>query len=343
MAVKGAAESWLNNASASLGRLAADERMGAGAILPSGVESLPIQRVLYEFSYLTRKPEVYVFDLLRNRVGKTAGASNLDDNIMDVLSDIDDDQPHMLVGMGMRNGQILLLRKVNAPLPLKLYVGIPVDPSALGNTMPVLPAKYKRTVGLAIAHTRGWMAWDGGTTFTENESLASAVSSKNAYAVRPSSMTTLTPLDGWAGAVLTVEGPAAISGTRILPHLLVLLWALCMSALVLFHGTQASQRMKSALLPLVGPFEDMLAQTGRAAGNFFSGFISEWKRANDDSPLVSGPGGFDQTDFISPERTAALNGGKRRPLPQERKGSLKATEFANVERRAKRRGKDKTD
>lgn len=335
---------WLADAFTSLERLAVDPRLAAGMDLPSGVESLPIQRVLYEYSYLTNRPEVYAIDLMRKRVGRTAGASSLSPEFVARLMDLPDSE-RMILASGQRNGQIMLIRKVKAPLPNRLVVAVPVSSATMGNEMPSPRLPEERSLSMVVPHTVGWVAWHGGEQgFVIDDGLNSAVGAAADTYTKDLVTSTLVPLDGWPDVWLELKNPKVIDGTRMLPQVLVALWALMMTAMVLWpRNMDVAKKARSLAKPMLDPLGRFTAPMNVAVGRIAQSFSTQWREATNEQPIVDGPGGFDKRDFDTPEammRRMYSGGTKRRPSGASLKLGQGAKEQVNKERRARPRGGD---
>ena len=335
-------EAWLQAAVQPLARLANDGRLATGMELPAGVESLPVQRVLYEYSYLTNQTEVYAVDMLRHRIGRTASASPLPETVMERLSDLPDAEM-MVMGIGQRNGQLLLIHKVKAPLPQRLYVMVPMSLTTLVTTQPPLHLPAKRTLILVFAHASGWAEWrEGEAGFVSDDMLTHAMNAHDKSYETPDHLTLVRPMPNLPGAWAALEGPAAVSGARLLSQLLVGLWAVMMSVIVLW-GSSAAYRNKlmGVAGPMMAPLGKIIGPLQASVGRMVESISSKLRDAREVPPLVAGPGVFDKDDFVSlDELSQKSNAAKRKP-----KGSsaLKLAQTAaavpeKVERRARPRG-----
>lgn len=332
---------WLDGAIAPLQRLATDGRLAAGMDLPAGVESLPIQRVLYEYAYLTNQSEVYVVDMLKRRVGRTASATPLPPEVLARLEQLPDVE-RMVMGLGQRNGQMLLIHKVKAPLPQRLLVMVPVSLMTLGANEPAAALPGERTLSVVVPHTTGWAQWrTGATSFDFDEALSGAMDGGDRIYEVPPHLTVLAPVRGIPDVWLAVEGPGAISGTRLLPQLLVGLWAVVMSALVLLNNKAQRAKLAGLLGPVMGPLGKVVGPIGGALGAVTAAIGAKWRDAQAAPPLVAGPGAFGAEDFVGVDELAKReNLAKRKPKGSDALRLAQTTAAApeKVERRAKVRG-----
>lgn len=304
---------WLKLAIDPLDSLAADPRLAQGMELPAGVESLPVQRVLYEFGYLTRQTEVYIVDLMRKRVGKTAGAAPLSAEITERLAGMDDSE-RMVMGMGSRNGQMMLIRKVKTALPDRLVVMVPVSLGTLATNYPTPNLPENRTLGIVVPHANGWAEWrGGGQGFVLDEALSTAVEAGAASYEAPPWIKMLIPLPGWNGVMLDLQSPDAVTGARLLPQLLVALWAIVMSVLVLWNaGQHFRKKAAAALHPVLTPLDKIIVPINTLVHSIRDAISARWNAANEDVPLVDGPGAFGKDDFVTADEQAARSGQLRK-------------------------------
>lgn len=288
-----ATDNWLTQALAGLDRLANDKRIAMGMDLPAGVESLPVQRVLYEYTYLTGQNEVYVVDLVRKQVGHTAGAPELQPAVVDRLADMNLAERGVL-GIGQRSGQMLLIRKVQAPLPYRLVVVVPTNLSVLSDGQPVVNLPPRHEMSLAVPHTTGWALWKPGDQgFRFSDALVDAMKHHRKRFVNNSWMTVLVPLAGWPEVAIGLQSPDAITGTRMLPQVLVGLWAIMMSLVVLWHGSPAYQKKLQAMAaPVLKPVSKVLGPVGGVLGSLKEALLA-YRRNTVEEPLLAGAGAFD--------------------------------------------------
>lgn len=334
---------WLKNLTDPLERLAADPRLSQGMELPAGVTSLPVQRVLYEFAYLNGQSEVYIADLRKNRVGRTAGASQLSPEVPGRLADMDDTE-RMVLGYGQRNGQVLLGHKVNAAMPHRLVVMVPAGLSSLAASQPLPRLPAERELAILLPHTAGWARWNAGSAgFVLDDDLTQVMKHGERVWFKDKHMLVLVPLPDWPDVWLGVQSPNQIVGTRMLPQLLVALWALMMSALVMWNDLGVYRRK---VLEMGGPVMAPLGKIGKplavTVASLAARMRDKMKAMNAEKPLVEGPGMMDQRDFVSSaEMLERMNRGVKRPrgggaLKLAKNGAAGVPE--KVERRKRQRG-----
>lgn len=303
-------DNWLNQAISPLARLANDKRLAIGMELPAGVESLPVQRVLYEYAYLTGQTEVYIVDLLHQRVGHTAGATTLPQGVITRLADMDSSN-HMLMGIGQRGGQMLLALKVDAPLPNKLIVMIPTSLATLATGQPDYYLPGTRKLSLIVPHTAGWAEWrEGEQGFQLDEKLTTAMRHGTHSLADGTTMTVMTPLKGWPQVALGLQSPNKVSGTRLLPQLLVGLWALMMSAMVLWSSAPIQRKIMATAAPVLEPLGNVIGPVRQAFATIIDSIGNGWASANKEVPLISVSGAFD-SDFNSAPELAKRMGMRR--------------------------------
>lgn len=336
---------WLNDLTKPLERLANDGRLVEGMELPAGVASLPVQRVLYEYAYITGQSEVYIADLGKSRMGRTAGASPLPPEVMTRLAGMPDTE-RMVLAYGQRNGQVMLIHKVKAPLPHRLVVMTPMSLPAMTTTAPTPRVPNDRELVVLFPHTSGWAQWNVGSAgFALDEDLNATLHLGETYRIKANKLMVMTRLGGWPETLLGVQSPNITVSTRMLPQLLVALWAVLMSLIVLWKDLAGyRQRMAVATAPLFGPLQRMGGPMSVAVSTIARNMRGRMKSILANPPLVSGPGEFERRDFASTEEFVQnINAGVRR---KKGKGTSKlATNAAaadsapkNVERRKQPRG-----
>ena len=356
-------QDWLYARTASLDKLVEDERLAQGVTLPAGAASLPVQRVLYEYAYLNREPDVYAVDLLRGTSGHTAGATPLKETDLVRLQTLPHTQARIALAMGRNNAQLLLLRRVEAPLPQRLFAGVPVGLSVLIADRPALPPALEgRKVMLLIPHANGWAAWDMVTPHVSvPEELLPALEHKKKIFEDEARRVTLVPLTGLPGVVLGVEGPPTMLPTATLPKLLVLLWAVAMTVMILWHEPalagivrKATQQLAPALGPLLAPLNKALGPLAALAGTLKAGvkrlgstlplasLNHAWREAQDNAPLLDGPGHVDSHAFEGAPRRTLGPARRKAPHVMKQAAALATTPglaaLNKVERRQRQRG-----
>ena len=354
---------WLYARTANLDTLLSDKRLAQGVTLPAGAASLPIQRVLYEFSYLNRQPDVYAVDLLRGSSGHTAGATPLREADMERLQKLPHTLAHLALALGRNNAQVLLLRRVEAPLPQRLFAGVPVGLSQLLASTPAPPpALDGRKVVMFFPHAGGWAEWDMTTPhLSVPEALLPALAAKSRLYEDDTRRLTLVPLEGLPGVVLGITGPGAVIPPALLPKVLVLLWALAMTIIILWRDPALAGAARNAMQPLTPALSPLLAPLGKAMEPLAAfmqmlktgisrvgrslplGSLSHaWRDAQDNAPLLDGPGLVDEHAFEGAPRRTLGPARRRPPRVMEQAAALKTMPgvagLNKVERRQRQRG-----
>ncbi len=340
---------WLTQQTDILDSLQTDTRLAEGASLPAGVESLPVQRVLYEFAYLNRIPDVYILDLLQGKNGRTAGAVALPETTLKRFDSLPDRADTLMLGLGLDRAQLLMLRRVNAPLPQKLYAAVPVRFSTLANAVPTLPETFQeRTSSLIFPHTEGWARWNmkGPQLNLIEEETEGLGSDEVVHITTGSRQTTYVPLGGLPAVVLAVEGPRALTSTALLPRLMVFIWAVTMSLMVLWQEPGFQKLLAQSTAP-VKPLLGKLAPLGarmKGLGRLLpvDQIARAWRDARGTAPLVEGPGELDASAFRSSPRRASSGKSPRKPMLSAPAPAELATAgpgaLPKLERRNRRRG-----
>ncbi|RYG62204.1 MAG: EAL domain-containing protein [Alphaproteobacteria bacterium] len=313
---------WLQDLTKPLERLARDGRLAEGMDLPAGVTSLPVQRVLYEYAYITGQSEVYIADLGKSRMGRTAGAPNLPPEVMTRLASLPDVE-RMVLAFGQRNGQVLLIHKVKAPLPHRLVVMTPTSLPTLTATAPTPRLTPERELVVLFPHTSGWSQWNVGSNgFALDDDLNQMLDNGENYRIKDSRLLVVTNLPGWPETLLGVQSPNKVVSTRMLPQLLVTLWAVLMSIIVLWKDLAVyRQRVAVISAPILTPLQRIGAPMSVAVGTIAGRMQNSFKNLLADPPLVGGPGEFETRDFVSTDEFAQrINNGVRRP---KGKGAVK--------------------
>lgn len=326
------AAEWFEGQFQQLKVLADDSRLQMGLDLPGGIASLPVQRALYEYSYLHGQQDVYIVELTQRKTSMVATAAPLPTAAMARLDTLRG-RYRVVLGMGQANGMLLLGMRVKAPLPQQVYVLVPVglDQMAGEGLLPTLLRQME--VGLVVPHTAGWAWWRSDAMgFTMDDALSAAMDrredaleSEGAYAV-------MTPLPGLPGVMLGLRGKGVLSKVDMLPHLMVALWAVLMSVFILWVPTrrvrmQVVQQVLPAVRPLqiaLAPVRGLVAGLGDTLERKVAGSLKgQWREAKvAATPLVDGPGHFDSSDFVSGRDRvdpAVAETNKRRGLPPLRK------------------------
>ncbi len=334
---------WLQDLTKPLERLATDGRIAEGMELPAGVTSLPVQRVLYEYSYLTGQSEVYLADLRKNRVGHTAGAAELPPEVITRLAAMPDTE-RMVLAFGQRNGQVLLVHKVKAALPHRLVVMTPMSLPALTATAPTPRLPTERTLVILFPHTSGWAQWRMESAgFSLDEDVNATLKLGQHYLTKNNKLLVVAPTPGWPETWLGVESPHTVVSTRLLPQLLVALWAIMMSLIVLWKDLAGyRQHVATLSAPVLQPLQRISGPMGIAVGTIASRMRSKVRNILADPPLVNGPGEFESRDFVSADEFARrVNKGVRRGKGKgtsKLAGSKASNLPQTVERRQRVRG-----
>jgi len=331
---------WLDEAVAPLERLAVDARIGPAMALPAGVESLPIQRVLYEYSYLARQSEIYVVDLLRKRAGRTAGTTPLTADTIERLSRLPD-APKMVMGMGFRNGQVFLIRKVDVPLPNRVVVMIPISLMTLAASEPPTDLPEAREFALVIPHTTGWALWkDGEQGFTLEPKLNEAMKYGRSSYMTDETVTALAPVPEWDSVRTSVLSANEIGGARLLPQLLVGLWALVMTVVALWSVSQPLRakvqggKLGQKLGPALKPLQGLVGKVGQLAQITVEAVAARLGEGGKEAPLVDGPGAFAKDDFLTASEMSRM-------APRKPKAPVRPTTFTQPTKVVERRKGDR--
>ncbi|TKW61823.1 MAG: EAL domain-containing protein [Blastochloris viridis] len=340
---------WLTQQADILDSLHSDARLAEGIQLPAGVESLPVQRVLYEFAYLNRIADVYALDLLQGKSGRTAGAVSLPPHILKRFDSLSDRADVMLMGIGLDNAKMLILRRINAPLPQRLYAAVPLNLGMLATAVPKPPVTFQeRTAHLIFAHTDGWARWDMASPALELATDADNIMQSGGILQisNGSRQITYMPLDGLPGVALEVEGPRAITSTALLPRLMVLIWAIAMSLMILWHEPRFRTLVGKATAPVKPLMSAVppLAARLKGLGTLLpvDMIAKAWQDARGLTPLVDGPGELDARAFrTSPRRALSSSPARKKSLSaptlvEPAAGSGKA--LPKIERRTRSRG-----
>lgn len=343
---------WLTQQADILDSLQNDTRLVDGINLPAGVESLPVQRVLYEFSYLNRISDVYVLDLLRGKSGRTAGAIPLPPHGLKRFDSLSDTADIMILGLGLDNARLLLLRRVNAPLPQRMYAAVPVGLGTLATAVPKAPASFKeRKASLILPHPDGWARWDmSGPALDMAPEMDEIMPSGGVLHLTNSArQTTLVPLEDLPGVMLAVDGPRALASTALLPRLMVLIWAVTMSMMILWNEPLFQSlvaKTTSPVKPLMAKLEP-LGNRLKGLGTFLpiEQIARAWQDARGTTPLLDGPGEMDASAFRShPRRTSSHTPARKKLLNAPAPATLAELSTATagalpkVERRNRNRG-----
>lgn len=299
---------WLAQVMAPVERLAGDSRLAEGLQLPAGVQSLPVQRVLYEFAYKAGQPEVYAVDADRRTVGATAGASPLDPPVLERLADLAYAGEQVFLGMGQRNGQVLVGHVVANTGSARILVLVPLTLGQLAAAQPATGAlPGQRTLGLVLPHTAGWAWWESGEAGFRLQSGMVEAARGNGLTATSAELGVTIPLPGWPELSLGLHGPHPLTGARVLPQALVALWALVMTGMILWYPLRKVRRKALvAAAPVVGPVSGALRPIGAITSKHWDRLAAAWVKATADAPLVDGPGHFEQGDFV-PVHTRLAN------------------------------------
>lgn len=331
---RGAAE-WFASKLETLKPLAQDQRLKMGLDLPSGVSSLPVQRALYEYSYLHNQQDVYAVELNQRKVAMVATAAPLSQDVLARLNTLRDNY-RVVMGTGVHNGVVLLGIKVQAPLPQQVFVLIPIrlDQMAEEAFLPTL--LHGMEVGLVMPHASGWAWWRGDSSgFTLDKAMSEAMDRRLDAMETEKQYAILTPLAGLP-VMLGLRGSGALSKVDMLPHVLVGMWALLMSVFILWAPTRGVrmvvvQQAGPVLRPLQkawGPVQGLVAGlSDRIERKVAANLKGQWQERQIAAPLVDGPGHFASSDFTSARervdpQIAELNKRRGAPPPVKKKDSL---------------------
>jgi EAL domain-containing protein (putative c-di-GMP-specific phosphodiesterase class I) len=330
------AAGWFEEKLQAIKPLAEDQRLKMGLDLAAGVNSLPVQRALYEYSYLHNQQDVYAVELTQRKVAMVASAAPLSQDVVARLNTLRDNY-RVVLGTGVHNGVVLLGLKVQAPLPQQVFVLVPLrlDQMAEEAFLPTL--LHGMEVGLVMPHASGWAWWrpDSGG-FTLDKDLSTAMDQRLDAIEKDKHYSIMTPLGGLT-VMLGLRGSGALSKVDLLPHLLVGMWALLMSVFILWAPTRGVrmvvvQQAGPVLRPIQqawGPVQGLVANLSeRIERKVAANLKGQWKEAQVTVPLVNGPGHFASSDFTSAKervdpQIAELNKRRGSPPPLKgKKGSL---------------------
>lgn len=331
---------WLDNAVSPLDRLADDNRIGPAMELPAGVESLPVQRVLYEYSYLAKQTEIYLVDILRKRVGRTAGTAPLSADTVERLSKLPQEDK-LVLGMGLRNGQMFLVRRVKAPLPNHVVAMIPVSLMTLASSQPSSALPEGRKLAFIVPHAAGWALWkDGDQGFTLSNDMNEIVRNGRDEMIAEGTISVITPVPQWPEVKVVIQSPNEVGGARILPQLLVGLWAVMMTFVALWKPLEpARQRLGARIGPMMAPIVAPLGKLATTVVELLESMGGRMKRGFQDGikdePLVDGPGAFAQHDFLTASELA------QRTQPRKPRMPVRPSTFGHATAVKERRKSDR--
>ncbi|NBV54412.1 MAG: EAL domain-containing protein [Proteobacteria bacterium] len=313
-------EPWLTTYLEPMQKLAADKRLLMGLNLPGGLASAPVTRLLYEFSYAQRLPEVYIVDVTSKAINKTAGAGVLSTEVLQRLSQFSSSQPSILA-VGVLRGNAYLVQPVPARLPQKVLLLVPLNLENWATAWPQPSsnngensenASASQQLGLLLPHTSGWAWWQArGRSFTLLANAPATFPLNGNFTPPQGQPLTITPLPSITAVAVGMPATPP-HGTGWLSAASILLLLIGTAAILWKPTTAVRQKIQQqashyaapalhALAPIVLPLEALFAKA-KAVGQNLTAATAE-------PALVSGPGAFDAADFQT--GTPNRSGGKK--------------------------------
>lgn len=266
---------------AVLAPLAGDPRLPEALLSPEGTESLDVRRALYEFGYLNRITNLYVWDEASGNVAQLASSAMLEAPVMRWLQGLAEAPQGVVMVVGEKGPVLYAAMHLTPAEKAHAYVITPLGVAALMADMPLPPALPGLAGGTStlLANVGGAM-WE----LTRN----SRTKPSPADWIKPSRAGSLDVVDTSRGLMVTApipayEGwavalplpPAMALGTSRYAQMGVLALAMLVSLMLLWKPTLPLRRKVVATLvtpvvlaiqPLAAPMLESVAAvvTGKA-------------------------------------------------------------------------------
>lgn len=285
--------------------LAADARLAVGMASEDGVEALDIRRAMYEFGYLNRFSQLYVWEEQSGTVGQLASSRPLPDAVVAWLRTLDE-TPLALAAFDMADTPSLYIAMHAKADATHVYLVMPTSWQALLLSQPRAGhiAGFAAAQGHVLA-VNGTQVWMLPTHSRESPRLLaqmtpSMLAEPQVVRLPEGTILVSAPIkafNGWAAAYVM---PASVAlGTSRMAQWLVIALAMLASMIVLWKPSRPIRHKALAkLAPLAGAIRPLTAPLVSS----IAAVVSGQRQATANPAAMVVPGQFSSERMEEPQR-----------------------------------------
>lgn len=249
----------LANIEAPLEKLATNPVLQAGLAMPTGVESLPVQRALNMSTTGDAQTEIYVLDVQRQIGSQTEKASLFPSEVMVRLAALPPTTERTFVGVGKRSGLMYVARRVASPDAQfrNIWVVMSQTLPQMASAWPKLEIPDTTTLALLIPHAStpaGMATWSPETMAFQVHTPKNTHTPLLTPVVTGNHIGVPIPLPAWDDLYIMMETPFG-AATWLGPLRLLVLCAACAATIALFwkQANPIRRRARAKLEPIFTP------------------------------------------------------------------------------------------
>lgn len=326
-------DTYLADRLALLDSLAADPRIPQSLAEAEGFEHQDIRRALYEFSYINRLPQVYLWHGATSQLAMPATADDPDEDVRTWLAGLAGQTRSLFVSNLNKKPAAYLALRVEAVKDGSAYAVLRQSWPYLLTNMPgtaTVPEFDGSAYGLStVLYGKPW--WAGSSadqTAKPIEIPTKLIDAERDYMTLPDGSVIVTAkllrFENWAASAM-LPGAAAVGDTMRMVQWGLLVVALFASLGVLWRPTLPwRQRTFAFAQPMLAKLPSFAALGPLLAK---AQAISRGEKSEGGAPLAA-PGSFSKDDFADPKRAKAMGGAAFKPKPAAPKKNVSLQDLA---------------
>lgn len=307
----------LNVRNALLDPLAADPRVSASLATPEGMDNLEMRRALYEFGYLNRLTQLYVWDDASGAIGQLAGSRPLPHEVVAWLKRLNGASPAILFMGVAENPASYIARRVPGH-PTMAYAVMPTGWQRLLADLPAPPTlpSYPETAGALIIGADGqtWLAPINTRKVPTPLSLGIAGHAKRHVIKLPGGEILVSaPVAGYPAisAALVVPASVALGSSRLAQWAAIMAALLATIAILWKPSLPIRRKVVETVKPVIAAVQPLVAPLINSVGSVVRG-----ERAVSPQELIK-PGEYTNDALEQPKRMRAMNLGSAPLRPRK--------------------------
>jgi EAL domain-containing protein (putative c-di-GMP-specific phosphodiesterase class I) len=298
--------------------LANDPRVPVALASPEGMDNLEMRRALYEFGYLNRLTQLYVWDDATGAIGQLAGSRPLPPQVVNWLKTLDGGSPAVFfMGLGEASPASYLARRVGGH-PTVAYALMPAGWQRLLADLPAPPTvpNYPETAGalLVMADGQVWLAPLNARKLPTPFKLSEgALAKRQVVKLQGGQILVSSPVPGYPSlaAALLLPSSVALGSSRFAQWAAVLA-ALLATIVILWKPTRPIRRkVVEGLKPVANVIKPLAAPLIGSV----SAVVRGQRAAGPEENMK--PGEFTEEALGQPKRMRAMNVGSAAARPRK--------------------------
>lgn len=296
--------------------LTSDARVPASLATAEGMDHLDMRRALYEFGYLNRLTQLYLWDDASGAIGQLAGSRPLPFDVIDWLKGIDGASPAVFFsGMGSAPASYLARRVPNHPTVA--YAVMPAGWQRLIADLPSPPTlpQYPESAGAFLINADGqvWLAplntRKSPTPFKLSEG---GLAKRQVIKLQDSHVLVSSPVAGYPNvAAVMILPPSITMGSSRLAQWGAIIAALLATIVILWKPSLPLRRkVVAGVKPVINVIKPLAAPLLNSVSAVVRG-----EKAPGPEALIK-PGEFTD-EALQPKRMRAMNVGSAAPRPRK--------------------------